>query len=71
MKTHDNTLIAALHILSHDIQSADGVANACVAEAASRMQELLDEITILKSQLRLKEMLLDDWGVTANLNKNN
>ena len=71
MKTDDNTLIAALYILSHDIQSADGVANACIAEAAGRMQELLDEITILKSQLRLKEMLLDDWRANTNLNKNN
>lgn len=70
MKTDDYILIEALHILSKDIQSQDGVANACIAEAANRMKELLNEITILKCQLREKEMLLDDWRACAAVNKN-
>lgn len=39
-RTDDKTLITALWILSHDIQSDDGVANACIAEAALRLEEL-------------------------------
>lgn len=70
MKTDDYILIEALHILSKDIQSQDGVANACIAEAANRIKELLNEITILKCQLREKEMLLDDWRACAAVNKN-
>lgn len=34
------TLIAAMWILSRDIQSEDGVANAAIAEAAMRLEEL-------------------------------
>lgn len=34
------TLIKALQILSRDIQSEDGVANATIAEAAERLREL-------------------------------
>jgi hypothetical protein len=70
MKTDDYILIEALNILSKDIQSQDGVANACISEAANRMKELLNEITILKCQLREKEMLLDDWRACAAVNKN-
>lgn len=40
MKTDDKTLIAALRILAHDINSGDGVANACIYEAANRLEEL-------------------------------
>ena len=32
MKTDTNTIVEALKILSHDIQSSDGIANACIAE---------------------------------------
>lgn len=34
------TLISALRILARDIQSEDGVANACIAEAADRIEQL-------------------------------
>jgi len=34
------TLISALRILARDIQSGDGVANAAIAEAADRMEEM-------------------------------
>jgi hypothetical protein len=40
MKTDDQTLIAALRILARDIISSDGVANATIAEAAERLEEL-------------------------------
>lgn len=40
MKTPDPTLITALNVLERDIQSEDGVANACIAEAAERLREL-------------------------------
>jgi hypothetical protein len=34
------TLVAAMRILSRDIQSDDGVANAAIAEAADRLERL-------------------------------
>jgi hypothetical protein len=42
-RTDDATLMAALRILARDIESEDGLANACIAEAADRLQELADE----------------------------
>lgn len=41
MRTDDEILIKALEILSNDIQTDDGVANACIAEAAQRLRELI------------------------------
>ena len=38
--TDTRTLIEAMRILSQDIQSGDGVANAAIAEAADRLEEL-------------------------------
>lgn len=43
MSTDNETLIKALRILARDIVSDDGVANACVAEAAARIGELVKE----------------------------
>ena len=40
MKSSTESLIKALRILAVDIQSEDGVANACIAEAAERLHEL-------------------------------
>jgi len=51
MKTKSNTLIKALRILSEDVQSDDGVANACIAEAADRIEELEAKITELNVKL--------------------
>ena len=48
MRTDDSTLIKALNILSSDIESGDGVANACIAEAALRLQELVDRVKELE-----------------------
>lgn len=56
MKTDDKTLIEALRILSRDIQSDDGVANACIAEAANRLAELTREDTVL-----VPRELLGNW----------
>ena len=38
-RTDNATLAAAMRILSRDIQSADGVANAAIAEAAQRLED--------------------------------
>jgi len=40
MKSSTVTLIKALQILSKEIQSEDGVANAAIAEAADRLKML-------------------------------
>lgn len=36
------TLISAMKVLARDIESPDGVANAAIAEAAERLQDLAD-----------------------------
>jgi hypothetical protein len=41
-RTDDSTLIAALRILARDIECGDGVANATIAEAADRLETLVD-----------------------------
>ena len=51
MKTPDIVLIKALFLLARDIESEDGVANACISEAASRISELTAGI---------REVLLDN-----------
>lgn len=42
-RTDTAILARAMRLLSHDIQSDDGVANAAVFEAAERLEELLRE----------------------------
>lgn len=44
-RTSTPTLIGAMRILANDIQSEDGVANAAIAEAADRMEEMRGIIT--------------------------
>lgn len=51
MKTNVKTLIKALRILSEDIQSDDGIANACIAEAADRIEELQEKVSELNRKL--------------------
>ena len=48
MKTLTQTLAAALRILSQDIESPDGVANAAIAEAAERLEELAAQVEMLR-----------------------
>lgn len=50
-KSSDATLVAALKILARDIESGDGVANACIAEAADRLEELSMECEFLLESL--------------------
>ena len=40
MKSKTSTLVFALRILSRDIQSKDGVANAAILEASERLEEM-------------------------------
>jgi hypothetical protein len=51
MKTTTQTLAAALRILANDIDSPDGVANAAIAETADRLEELQENLDILRSAL--------------------
>lgn len=51
MKSSTETIIKAMYILSNDIQSQDGVANAAILEAAIRLEELDKENTQLKDLL--------------------
>lgn len=50
MRTSTETLIAAMRILSQDIQSDDGIANAAIAEAAQRLEEQRERITRLERE---------------------
>lgn len=52
MKSSTETLIKALHILSEDIQSIDGIANAAILEAACRLEYLHEQNKILKNGLK-------------------
>jgi len=51
MKTNNKTLIEALRILARDIQSSDGIANACIAEGADRIEEQDKEIKTLRRSI--------------------
>ena len=42
-RTDDTTLIQAVRILSRTIQTDDGVIGACLAEAATRLEELVED----------------------------
>ena len=44
MRSKTETIIGALRVLAQDIQSGDGVANAAIAEATDRMEELCAEL---------------------------
>ena len=48
MRTTTRSLINALRVLDSEIQSEDGVANAVVAEAATRLEEKQDHIKRLE-----------------------
>ena len=45
MKSKTESLISALRVLARDIQTDDGVVNACLEEAAGRLEELQRELT--------------------------
>jgi hypothetical protein len=48
MRSSTETLIKAMRILSSDIQSDDGVANAAIAEAAQRLEDQQERIKRLE-----------------------
>ncbi len=50
MKTDDKTLIEALRILAREIQSDDGVANACIAEAADRLDDFHEALVQISEE---------------------
>ena len=60
-KTATPTLARAMHILSREIQSPDGVANAAIAEAAERLYELHTiNGELLSTMTRVYQMLLTE-----------
>ena len=44
MKSETDTIISALRVLARDIHTDDGVVNACLEEAANRLEELQREL---------------------------
>lgn len=60
MKTDNATLIRALNQLSLDIESPDGVANACIAEAAERIHDILIELVSANAALHTANEILKE-----------
>ena len=50
-KTETTVLVDAMLVLSREIQSGDGVANAAIAEAAQRLSDLHVEVEHLRERL--------------------
>ena len=67
MKSSTETIIKAMYILSNDIQSEDGIANAAILEAAQRLEELYKENNKLKDLLHKAGNYLDN-NLVANRN---
>jgi len=44
MNSSTPTIIAALQILARDIETEDGIVNACLIEAADRLHELSQQL---------------------------
>jgi hypothetical protein len=64
MRSSTETLIEALHILAGDILSEEGVANAAIAEAADRMEELCSELLFQK---QLAEKYVEAGKICAKI----
>jgi hypothetical protein len=64
MRSETKTIIGALRILANEIQSEDGVANAAIAEAADRMEELCSELLFQK---RLAEKYVEAGKICAKI----
>lgn len=45
LRSSNENIVQALRILADEIQSMDGIANACIAEAADRIEELESLVT--------------------------
>lgn len=49
-------IISALRILARDISSEDGIANAAIAEAADRLEEIDSDLTAIRAAaIRLRD----------------
>jgi hypothetical protein len=64
MRTKTEVIVGALRILAQDIQTQDGVANAAIAEAADRMEELCAELLFQK---RLAEKYVGAGKICAKI----
>jgi len=64
MRISTEALIEALRILANEIQSEDGVANAAIAEAADRMEELCSELLFQK---QLAEKYVEAGKICAKI----
>ena len=64
MRSETETIIGALRILANEIQSGDGVANACIWEAADRMEELCSELLFQK---QLAEKYVEAGKICAKI----
>jgi len=76
IKTDTITLVNALKILSEEIESADGVANAVIFEAAERLDDMREALEWLvadtkqialtwRSWINASEILDDDKYITV------
>lgn len=63
MRSSTETIITALHVLSRDIESPDGVANAAISEAAYRLEELHERNKVLEVEHR---EFYDNWHACRN-----
>jgi hypothetical protein len=68
MRTDPQTIIAAMRHLAATIQSDDGVANAAIAEAADRLDEMEADKTAILAELR---RLLNQWEAAAKVDARN
>ena len=59
-RTPDATLISALRILSRKIQTEDGVIPACLANVATRLEELVEERRSISTLLQKVESLEEE-----------
>lgn len=59
--TETHVLISALKILSEEIDTQDGVANAAIAEAAERLEDLYEALDLLVSETKQHCRLWSSW----------
>jgi len=64
MRSSTETVIEALRILAGDILSEEGVANAAIAEAADRIEELCSELLFQK---QLAEKYVEAGKICAKI----
>ena len=65
MKSETDTIISALRVLARDIHTDDGVVNACLEEAAGRLEELqrANKNTLADLALAVSERTPHDYGI--------